>query len=301
MTEEKYKHFVKSLSFKDYGPGSYRQGIKMSSDFLGLDVNIEYGVYWAAGKIGGESSEAHVHDFDQVMFWLGGDTNEMGELGAEIELCLGEERERHMITTTSAVFVPKGFVHFPASITRMDKRFLFMMISCAPVYKETPVSSGTVSIENTPVAGWGAKHRERIIHPAFIRKGAWSYGPRNQDDSGGALATIRGKDFDTMILCESLKKAPYRFGPVPDKPHVHSKPEILFFMGADTNDLSVLGGELEMTLGEEQERYIITAPTAVVVPGGLAHNPLTVLKISKPFIMIDVRPYGVTGMSANLL
>ncbi|HEY4684579.1 MAG TPA: hypothetical protein VII57_00900, partial [Dehalococcoidia bacterium] len=114
------------------------------------------------------------------------------------------------------------------------------------------------------------------------------------DDSGGALAFVRGQDmgFDFLMMCESLRKAPYRFGPDPDKPHVHPKPEILLFVGADGDDLSQLGGEVEISLGEEMERHIISAPAAVVVPGGLWHLPLVVTKLSRPFFLIDVRPLG---------
>jgi hypothetical protein len=93
-------------------------------------------------------------------------------------------------------------------------------------------------------------------------------------------------------MCESLKKAPYRFGPYPDKPHAHPKPEILFFMSTDTSDLSNLGGEAELCLGKEMERHIINEPCAVVLPKGFLHLPLTITKIDRPFILTDVRPFG---------
>ena len=64
-------------------------------------------------------------------------------------------------------------------------------------------------------------------------------------------------------MCESLKKAPYRFGPNPEKPHAHPMPEILFFVGTDTDNLGDLGGEAEICLGKEKESYVITRPTAV--------------------------------------
>lgn len=292
MAETKYGQYVKSLTFTDDGPGLYRQGTTMTGEFLGLDVHIQYGTYWSAGKMGKEPYVPEVHDFDQVMLWLGADTNDLGELGAEVELCLGEEMQKHMITTSTAVFVPKGLPHLPATINRMDKRFIFVVVSMAPEVKTTLVPSDKVPSE--PV-GWQSKYRDRIVQVPFVRKGAWSYGPNNRDDSGGALAFIRGRDTDFLMMCESLKKAPYRFGPEPDKPHTHPNLEILIFMGADCNDLSELGGEFEISLGEEMERYLISKPTVVVCPGGLPHCPLTITKVNKPFILTDVRPFGIGG------
>jgi hypothetical protein len=294
MTGTKYGKWVKKLSFRDNGPGFYRQVTTLDGEHLGLEAHIEYGAYWAAGNMGNGPYSPHVHDFDQVMLWLGGDTNDMGELGAEVELSLGEEGEKHMITTSTAVAVPRGLPHFPATITRMDKRFIFLTVSCAPEYKETPLHADKKAIDKPPVMTWNAKYRDNVINLAFTRKGAWSYGPKNRDDSGGSLAFIRGKDpaFDFLIMCESIKKAPYRFGPEPDKPHVHPKPEILTFIGTDLNDLSQLGGEVEIYLGKEMERHVLTAPTAVVIPGGIAHCPLVITRVDRPMILTDIRPFG---------
>jgi len=294
MTATKYGHYVRKLSFKDDGPGFYRQVATLDTTTLGLDAIIEYGAYWAPGYMGQEPHGPHVHDFDQVMLWLGADTNDMGELGAEVELCLGEEGEKHMITTSTALAVPKGMPHFPANIIKMDKRFVFLTVSCAAEYKETALPIDKKALDKSPVMSFISKYRDNVINLSFTRKGAWSYGPKNRDDSGGSLSFIRAREpiFDFLIMCESIKKAPYRFGPEPDKPHVHSKPEILIFMGTDLNDLTRLGAEAEICLGKEMERHVITAPTAVVIPGGLAHNPLVITKVDRPMILCDIRPFG---------
>jgi hypothetical protein len=242
----------------------------------------------------GDPPGTHIHDFNQIMLWLGTDTDDIGSLGAEVELCLGGEGEKLMITTSTAVPVPAGFPHYPANVSRMDSPFIFMTVSCTKEYRLTSVPSDANPLDNKPVMSFMAKHADRIINLPFIRKGAWSYGPTNPDDSGGCLAAIRGKeeDFDFLIMCESIKKAPYRFGPNPEIPHVHPKPEILFFIGTDTEDLSRLGGEVEISIGEEEEKHVFTKSTAVVLPGGVYHCPLTITKVERPFYLTDVRPYG---------
>jgi len=295
MAQLKYAEYIKKLDFHDYGPGSYRQGVTMDSKFLGIDAQIEFGSFWSAGLMNMKTG-MHKHDFDQFMFFFGADTNDMGELGAEIELILGEEK--HLITTSTAVYAPKGFPHFPANIVRMNKRFLFLTISVAAQYSEIPVPDEN-PLQKPHVWIFTSKYRDRIVQPPFVRKGAWSYGPTNADDSGGHLGVVQSNIFDTMILCESLKKAPYRFGPEPEKPHAHTQPEFLVFMGADTADLSKLGGEVEIFLGKEMERHVITSPSAVLVPSGLPHCPVTVTRVDKPFILCDCRPYGTGRVSAR--
>jgi len=124
MAKSKYGHMIKDFSFKDYGPGDFRQGTKMAGDFFGYDVCLEYGTYYSAGKMSNTPKQAVSHTYDKVMIWMGTDTYDMGYLGAEVELCLGEEKEKHMITTATAVAVPKGIPHLPADINRMDDRFV---------------------------------------------------------------------------------------------------------------------------------------------------------------------------------
>src|SRR3970040_1977023 len=116
MASTKYGEYVKRLSFVDEGPGSFRQGTRLTADDLGMDVNLAYGTYWTAGRIGKDAQGAHVHAFDQMMLWLGTDTGDVGALGAEVERGLGEEPEKHMITTSRAVGIPRGFPPFRGSV-----------------------------------------------------------------------------------------------------------------------------------------------------------------------------------------
>ena len=296
MAATKYGHYVKPLSFNGTGPGFYRQVTTLNSESLGVDAIIEFGTYVAAGRMDAGPGGVHAHDFNQAMLWLGTDTDNIGALGAEVELCLGQEGVKYMITTSTAVSVPKGFPHFPANITRMDKRFIFMTMSCTKAYKEKKFTSDKDPLENPPVMSFASKYRERIINLPFTRKGAWSYGPTNPDDSGGHLAFINGRDpdFNFLIMCESIKKAPYRFGPNPETPHVHPKPEILFFIGTNTDDLTDLGAEVEISIGDEKEKHVFNKTTAVVLPGGVSHCPLTITNVDRPFYLTDIRPYGST-------
>ena len=298
MPETKYGYLIKSLSFADYGPGQYRQGTKMSSKFLGYDVNIEYGAYWSAGKIGTEPFLAEKHDFDEVMLWMGTETADLGYLGAEVEFIIGEEREKHMITTSTAVAIPKGLLHLPATIGRMDKRIISMTVSVTPEWSAT-----TVAIDRAPYqpVGHQAKYQNNVINLGFVRNGPWHYGVNNQDTHDGAITNIDGKGFEFNMSYESVRKAPYRFSPYPDRPHAHPYTEFLVFMGADCNDLSELGAEAEISMGKERERHIINKPTVVVQPQTFPHLPLTITKLYKPFIFCVIRPFGHgTGETTRL-
>lgn len=296
MAGKKYGKYVKKLSFRAEGPGFYRQIAKINGKSAGVNAQVEYGTYAAAGRMGEAPYGSHKHPYDQVLLWLGTDMNELGELGAEVEICLGQgkEQEKHIFTCSSAIAVPKGLPHLPVTHHRIDNPFIFMSVSCAPESKHTKVPLKKGESETSAIAGWRSNFRNNILHIPFIRKGAWHYGPLNRDDAGGMMSEIDFKDFGFKFNMshESIKKAPYRFGPVPDKPHVHNYDEFLCFIGADTDDLSRLGGEAELSIGVEQEKHVITSPTIAVMPKGLPHCPATITRVEKPFLFFVIRPFG---------
>ena len=147
----KYDNLVKAIPIREYDEGGFRQGAELDKKWLGFDVHIKYGCYWTAGKMGKEPYTPHVHDFDQVLLFAGSDMDDIGELGAEVEFCLGDDLETHMITTTTAVAIPKGVPHFPATVNILNRRFFYYEISMTPKYKEKPIHTDK---KPGPMAGW---------------------------------------------------------------------------------------------------------------------------------------------------
>lgn len=88
-------------------------------------------------------SEPHAHDVDEIFFLFGGNPMNFFDFGAEIEIFLGEEGESHIINTTSIIYIPKGLIHCPVIIRRVDKPFQWMHVLLAPKYS---VSVGDISL-----------------------------------------------------------------------------------------------------------------------------------------------------------
>ena len=72
------------------------------------------------------------------------------------------------------------------------------------------------------------------------------------------------------------------------QPHTHKFAQYLSFFSANPNDNRDFDAEIEITLGEEQEKHIITRPTSVYVPAGLPHGPLNFKVINKPVLFVDI-------------
>jgi hypothetical protein len=291
MAGEKYNPLVRTIPFAQYESGCIRQDTTMNRHFLGIDTVINYGACWTAGRIGREPYLTHFHNFDQILFILGSDMNDLSELGAEIQFSFGQEMETHMITCSTAIAIPRGMPHSPVTINRLDKRMVFMEVSMTPHYSEEPFHSDRKPSEPVGMKSQYSKYFSPLL---FKRKGAWYYGPANRDDGGGSVSLLSTKDagIDFVTFYENMKKAPYRLCPDPEKPHTHPTTQVMLFMGTDMDNLSHLGAEFEICLGKELERHVFTAPTAVITPPFLPHWPGGLLKCSRPILMIDIHPFG---------
>jgi hypothetical protein len=81
----------------------------------------------------------HKHDFDQYYCIMGGDLSNLQEFGAVIELCLGEEGEKHVIDTTTCIHIPKGLIHGPLEFVKIDKPVIMLDMLGAPKYSMAPM------------------------------------------------------------------------------------------------------------------------------------------------------------------
>ncbi|MFC2038416.1 hypothetical protein ACFLUG_01410 [Chloroflexota bacterium] len=86
--------------------------------------------------------DSHSHDFDQLILFFGGDSNNIGEFDGEVEFGLGEKEELHSITAASLIFIPGGVNHGPLNVKRVGKPFMFIDITFSPGPSIRPVPEG---------------------------------------------------------------------------------------------------------------------------------------------------------------
>jgi len=60
----------------------------------------------------------HKHDFDEIIGFAGSNRNHPRDLGGEIEFWM--DGEPYTLTKTCFIFIPKGVMHCPVTIKRID-------------------------------------------------------------------------------------------------------------------------------------------------------------------------------------
>lgn len=124
MSESKYGKYFTNEVVRDGEIAPFLPRVKFNSQ-----KNFGYGNFGLRLSYVTEPfeipEEPHAHDFEQYLCFIGTGNN-YREFDAEVELFLGEERERHIITETTVVHIPKGMIHCPLRFTKVYKPITFI-------------------------------------------------------------------------------------------------------------------------------------------------------------------------------
>ena len=89
--------------------------------------------------------ETHTHDFDQFIYFVGGDPRDITDFDAEIEMTLGEDDKlvKHSIDFPVCIFIPAGMPHCPLNVKRVSKPITYMDIVLNPMGSVRPLPTAS--------------------------------------------------------------------------------------------------------------------------------------------------------------
>ena len=139
--ENKYGKYILSDTIRDSSPVRPMESVpymfvgeNQSPVLKGVSCNVAINTVSVPYMMG---DPPHKHEFDEFWYFLSGDARNMRDLGGIVEVALGDEWEKHTITTTSAVYLPAGLVHAPIHVKKVDRPFYFVVILLAPTYSSS--------------------------------------------------------------------------------------------------------------------------------------------------------------------
>jgi hypothetical protein len=130
----KYGKCLVKLPIREMGESSM---FSAGADILnGFPCNIIYAFGLKVGPLG-MSTEPHIHDHDEVVYFIGSDPRNIGDLGAEVNFKIGSkgQEEDHIFSVPTAVVIPKGVWHCPMVTLKFEKPFLCMAVSLTTKYE----------------------------------------------------------------------------------------------------------------------------------------------------------------------
>ena len=274
MPETKYGDLVKKLSFrKGMGGANARELVFVGGDELGgFELNFIVGVYdqtgdWAPNR------GAHSHSFDECLLFFGYDDNDMNYLGSDMELSVGKELEAHKFSVPTVVVAPKGVPHCPLITEKVYKAFGHFHLALNAKY-----SGERVQAEGETD---GTKYAH-LVKEMLVKEGP---GGANANQ----LISVSGDELEGFNMYFEMGLHSRTGEWYPGKgAQVHPYDKCIVFFGHNTDDLSYLGAELTIEIGEEHEKHTFDVPTVVSIPKGLPHFPIVCSRVDRPYSVMQI-------------
>jgi hypothetical protein len=281
---QEIKH-VKTITYrtddwKTVGPGNADFiWWPMGKELENKDVNFSFGYYGRIGDWHPKSPGGHIHpDSDEVLIYVGLDPNNPGYLGAECEHDVGMKYEKHVFHVPIACCFPRGVAHCPQITLKCDKYYGFIVLGLSANHGTKALPNNRSTLDTTEGHEYDHLYKKLVFQKNIKGK----TGPGNAD----SLAWLRGKDVENF----NVNFAYGFYSGVGDwgaKPHKHPGDQFLVFVGLDHEKPDYLGAEVEVTL--EDEKYVFSTPSRVVIPAGLRHGPIVTKKVEKPYGFYTIR------------
>ena len=224
----------------------------------------------------------HVHNFDEIILYWGGNYDIPQVLGGEIEYYIGGQPI--CFNTTTGIFIPKGTPHGPATWKKYEFPHMQMslILGCGN-YEEAWAKSGI------------DENKEELPHKT-ANFDYEQYAIRSpMREAGGRFKY--GRQSPTMTYMSGVQipgvKVYIEFGwiwgvvdrSLPEMSHPNFD-EIVLHIGGDPENPEDLGAEMDFNIGGEPKTF--NTSFGVFIPKGLNHGPLTFREAKKPYIEMAI-------------
>jgi len=222
----------------------------------------------------------HVHNYDEILLFAGGDPKQPQVLGGEVEMYIGGQLINFHNTTS--MYIPKGTPHGLTTWKKFEYphfQMSFILGTGDPAkaygkdmkegHKEPTIKEQDIDYEQYVIrspmreAGPGQKNRQS---PTMTYMSRTQIGVANTYIEWGWIYGVVSPNLPKMVHDE--------------------KDEIVLHIGGDYNNPEDLGADLEFDLGDE--KLIFDTTFGMWIPKGLMHGPLTWHKFRHPHIEMAI-------------
>ena len=234
------------------------------------------------------------NDRDQLLLFTSSNIEDGKDFNAEIELPMGKEKKKQIITEPTYVYIPKGLVHGPIKFKTIKKPIAFLSYSLSPEFSsgwnEPNYSKYMATLgQYKPImsAKPGAKPPEPVMftHPSGT---PFRY-IRNVMGAGGFMTPMGWSSHYgwPAKVSPAYMITKYRENLLLEPVHAHrASHQVSMYLGSNPLDISDFDATIEIWMGKEREFHVIdTCAVDHYVPG-IPHIGDEVRRVGKPFIHI---------------
>jgi hypothetical protein len=227
------------------------------------------------------STPMHRHDYPEINLYIGGDCRDPERLGAEIVYNLGGQKL--IIDSTGAVYIPAGVLHGESTWKQFQKPHVKISIAVGTSARQPGLKSQPISGLQSSAINYSKYQVKKPAYevltgtPVKGRQGPSSMTFINNNLVPGSHIYVEGG-----WVWDIPEPNPHIFE------HVHDYEEMVIHYGSDYRQPLELGAEIEFCVGGQPLQ--ISKTSAVYVPSGIKHGPLTWKHYQYPHFEMAIMP-----------
>ncbi len=262
----------------------------------GAEFYMECIWLWPGKTPSGTTEEPHVHNFPEVIGFIGTDEHNPGELDGRMEMNIGDEV--HDITKSSLIFLPPGLRHCPLTFREVNRPTFFFTL--APVSKYGR-KSGEMNPEGTqdvviPKFRTPRKDAGGTRYGRYIITKPISHIPKNAKGKAAPPPPSDVKSSHIVSLDSSVLPGAFYVDFVwiwngnlvmAPETHGHDWDEMIGFCGYPTKESPrEIDSGVSVKMGDDM--YRMEKSSLIYVPKNVMHAPIIFKDIKKPVLCFTI-------------
>jgi len=214
----------------------------------------------------------------ETLLFFSTDPENPENLGGEIEMCI--ESDKHIISRTSAVYIPERMLHGPLWFRDVSRPIIQMAMLCAPTYGQHYAGG----LEQEPIL----YHDRNGGHGAYIMQ--------------NPNPPVRREDGTIEVLKVTRDQLPEDVTPVeveylihtrdcvegPETPVVFENDVAIAIFDLDKDHARELDAEVIVSIGDEI--HVVREPFILTLPAGIPLGPIRFKDVGRPIVHIVTKP-----------
>ena len=222
----------------------------------------------------------HVHDYDEILLFYGGDYKQSQVLGGEVEFYI--DGQPITFNTTTSMYIPKGTPHGPVTWKRFDYPHVQMSFILGTGDPAKAYGKDITSGSKKP----SKKTRDFDYEQYVIRSPMREAGPGQKNRQSPTMTYMSRTQIG---VANTYIEWGWVWGIVePNLPKmVHDNlDEIVLHIGGDSKNPEDLGVDLEFDMGDDE--LVFDTSFGMWIPKGVMHGPLIWHKYRHPHIEMAI-------------
>ena len=263
----------------------------------GAEFYMEVTWLWPGKTPKGTMEEGHVHNFPEVIGFIGTDENNPGELDGRMEMHIGDEV--HDITKSSLIFIPPGLHHCPLTFREVNRPTMFFTLAPVSRYGRKSDEMNPEGTKNVQIPKFRLPRKDAsgTRYNRYIITKPISHIPKNARGNAAPQPPKDLKSYHAVSLDDSVIPGAFYVDFVwifkgslemAKETHAHDWDEMIGLCGLPESQENPRGIDPGVSVKLGDDMYRMKKSSLIYVPKNVMHAPILFENIKKPVLCFTI-------------